>query len=69
MNKKKDDKLELALQEHLKNRNNQKFVYRNEFFFPLLDENNKTLDKIKVKGDIDKIKYHNLIKNYSNSNI
>ena len=30
---------------------------------------NKTLDKIKVKSNIDKIKYHNLIKNYSNSNI
>jgi len=69
MNKKKDEDLELALKEHLKNRNNQRFVYRNEFFFPLLEGNNRTLEKIKVKGDIDKIKYQNLIKNYSNINI
>jgi len=39
MNKKKDEDLELALKEHLKNRNNQRFVYRNEFFFPLLEGN------------------------------
>ena len=69
MNKKEDNNLELALKEHLKNRNNQRFVYRNEFFFPLLEGNNRTLEKIKVKGDIDKIKYQNLIKNYSNINI
>lgn len=69
MNKKKDEDLELALKEHLKNRNNQRFVYRNEFFFPLLEGNNRTLEKIKVKGDIDKIKYQNLIKNYNNNNI
>ena len=69
MNKKEDEDLELALKEHLKNRNNQRFVYRNEFFFPLLEGNNRTLEKIKVKGDIDKIKYQNLIKNYNNNNI
>ena len=69
MNKKNDEDLELALKEHLKNRNNQRFVYRNEFFFPLLEGNNRTLEKIKVKGDIDKIKYQNLIKNYNNNNI
>lgn len=69
MNKKEDNNLELALKEHLKDRNNQKFIYRNEFFFPLLKGDNRTLEKIKVKGDIDKIKYQNLIKNYSNINI
>lgn len=69
MNKKEDKDLELAFKEHLKDRNNQRFVYRNEFFFPLLEGNNRTLEKIKVKGDIDKIKYQNLIKNYNNNNI
>lgn len=69
MNKKEDKDLELAFKEHLKDRNNQRFVYRNEFFFPLLEGNNRTLEKIKVKGDIDKIKYQNLIKNYNSNNI
>ena len=58
--------IERALQEHLKKRNNQKFIYRKEYFFPLIEEKNKTLDKIKVSGRIDQEKYENLLKNYNN---
>jgi hypothetical protein len=68
MNKdnKPDLNIESALQEHLKKRSNQKFIYRKEFFFPLIEGKNKTLDKIKITGEIDEEKYENLLKNYNN---
>ena len=54
------------LEEHLKKRKNQSFTYRKEYFFPLIKEENKSLNSIRVEGSFDKEKYNDLIKNYSN---
>lgn len=66
MNKIKNDSLETNYQQMLKNRNNQQFVYRPEYFFPLLEGTNKTLEKVKVKGKLDINRYESLFKNYNN---
>ncbi len=67
MNKQfKDNSLETNYKNMIKNRNSQQFVYRQEYFFPLLEESNKTLEKVKVKGKLDMNKYENLLKNYNN---
>jgi len=64
-----DNNLESALKDFLKKRNNQNFTYRKEYFFPLIKEEEKSLKKIKIKGNIDKKKYEDLLKNYNNNNI
>lgn len=61
-----NNSLETNYQKLLASRNNQQFVYRQEYFFPLLEETNKTLEKVKVKGKLDMHKYENLLKNFNN---
>jgi len=66
MNKEfKNNSLETNYQILLASRNNQHFIYRQEYFFPLLEESNKTLEQVKVKGKLDMNKYENLLKKYN----
>jgi hypothetical protein len=48
----------------VRERDTKKFIFRNEYFFPLLPGNNRILKQEKITGKLDEEKLNKLSKNY-----
>lgn len=48
----------------VRQRDTEKFTFRNEYFFPLLPENNRGLKQERITGKLDEEKLNKLSKNY-----
>lgn len=48
----------------VRQRDSEKFIFRNEYFFPLLPGNNRDLKQEKITGKLDEEKLNKLSKNY-----
>jgi hypothetical protein len=59
-----NNQLEQNYKKIVRDRDNQRFIYREEYFFPLLPGNNRDLKQERISGKLDEEKYNRLLKNY-----
>lgn len=59
-----NNQLEQNYKKIVRDRDNQRFIYREAYFFPLLPGNNRDLKQERINGKLDEEKYNRLLKNY-----